>query len=264
MFRFVVVLALAVGAAAQAQASETQQPAGQQPASQQPAPGQAAATDDGGFANETEKGSYALGYDFGRMVQTRKVEVVAEQLIAGLRDALTGGRARLSDQEVTVLARGIQNEAMRRMQKERAELAAKNRAEGKAFLEANKERSGVVALPSGLQYEVLRPGDGPKPAADDTVKVNFRGTLLDGTVFDSSDNRTGPVVVRSSSVIPAWTEALAIMSVGAKWKLFVPADLGYGDRVAGNNIPPGATLIFEVELLSIEPRAQSPGSGGDN
>lgn len=260
MCRFVVVLAVAAGAAAQAQASFTQQPASQPPAAEEPA-----ATDDGGFANEIEKGSYALGYDFGRMVQNRKVEVVAEQLIAGLKDALTGGRARLSDQEVTVLARGIQNEAMRRMQKERAELAAKNRAEGKAFLEANKKRSGVVALPSGLQYEVLRPGDGPKPAADDTVKVHFRGTLLDGTVFDSSDNRTEPVVVRPNSVIPAWTEALPIMSVGAKWKLFVPADLGYGDKVAATNIPPGATLIFEVELLSIEQKAEAekaPGSGG--
>lgn len=265
MFRFVVALALAAGAAAQAQASATQQPAGQQPASPQPAAEQPAATGDGGFANETEKGSYAIGYDFGRMVKTRKMEVVAEQLIAGLQDALRGGRARMSDEEVTVVSRHIHNEAARRMQKERAALAVKNRAEGMAFLEANKKRSGVVALPSGLQYEVLRPGDGLKPAVDDAVKVHFRGTLLDGTVFDSSYDRPGPIVLRVKGVIPAWTEALPIMSVGAKWKLFVPADLGYGDKIAAANIPPGATLIFEMELLSIEPKAEgekAPGSGG--
>lgn len=263
MFRFVVVLALAAGAAARAHASATQQPAGQQPAPPQPAAEKPPATDDGGFANETEKGSYALGYDFGRMVKNRKMEVMAEQLIAGLRDGLTGGRARMSDDEVTIVSRHLHNEAARRMQKERAELALKNRAEGTAFLEANKKRSGVVSLPSGLQYEVLRPGDGPKPAADDAVKLHFHGTLLDGTVFDSTNDREGPIVLRANGAIKAFTEALPIMSVGAKWKLFIPADLGYGDKSAAANIPPGATLIFEVELLSIEPKPEgekAPGS----
>jgi FKBP-type peptidyl-prolyl cis-trans isomerase FklB len=174
-----------------------------------------------------------------------------------------GGQGRMSEQEAAVLARHVQNEGTRRLQKERAEQSGKNRAEGQAFLETNKKHSGVVSLPSGLQYEVLRPGTGARPAADDAVKVHFRGTLMDGTVFDSSFDRGQPVVVRPDTTIPAWTEALPNMSVGAKWKLFVPADLGYGDKVA-DNIPPGSTLIFEVELLSIEPKAEqkAPGSEG--
>jgi FKBP-type peptidyl-prolyl cis-trans isomerase FklB len=252
MFRTVAVLTMVAGAAAHAQASDVQasgQPPAAPPATTQPA--QAG----GGFADETQKNSYAVGYDFGRMIRTRKIEVVPETLINGVKDALAGAEGRLTDQEITVLVRGIHNEAMRRLKNERAAQSAKNRAEGAAFLEANKSRSGVVALPSGLQYEVLRPGDGPKPTPDDAVRVQFRGTLLDGKIFDTSETRPEPFIVRPTAVIAGWTEALPLMSVGAKWKLFVPAELGYGDRVA-DNIPPGSTLIFEVELVSIEPKAK--------
>ena len=248
MLRFAVWVAL-LAAAIQARPSAAEPPA-QQPASQPPAAASPAAS--GGFASELEKGSYAVGYNFGKTLQGRKIEVVVDLLLAGLRDALTGAQARMDEQESTVLARQVQNAAARRLQAERATLAAKNRAEGSAFLEANKKRTGVVALPSGLQYEVLRAGDGPKPAADDAVKVHFRGTLLDGTVFDLSEGE--PIVLRPNSVIKGWAEALPIMTVGSKWKLFVPPDLGYGDNVAAGNIPPGATLVFEVELLAIEPR----------
>jgi FKBP-type peptidyl-prolyl cis-trans isomerase len=244
MSRFVAVLALAAlaaGAAAQAQ----------QPAAQKPA------ATDGGFASETEKGSYALGYDLGKTIQIRKFDVALETVIAGLRDALSGQPGRMSDEEATVLARQVQNEGMRRVMAERKALAAKNRAEGNAFLEANKKRPGVVALPSGLQYEVLRPGDGPKPAPDDGIKVHFRGTLLNGTVFDSSEGRGEPPVLTAGDGFKGWNEALPMMSVGAKWKLFVPPDLGYGDDIGAVNIPPGATLIFEVELLSIEPKQKA-------
>jgi FKBP-type peptidyl-prolyl cis-trans isomerase len=245
MSRFVAVLALAAlaaGAAAQAQ----------QPAAQKPP-----ATDDGGFANETEKGSYAVGYDLGKTIQIRKLDVVLETVIAGMRDALSGGPGRMTAEQATVLARHVQNEGMRRVMEERKALAAKNRAEGDAFLEANKKRPGVVALPSGLQYEVLRPGDGPKPAPDDAIKVHFRGTLLNGTVFDSSEGRDEPPVLTAGDGFKGWNEALPMMSVGSKWKVFVPPDLGYGDDIGAVNIPPGATLILEVELLSIEPKQKA-------
>jgi FKBP-type peptidyl-prolyl cis-trans isomerase FklB len=258
MSRFFAVLALA--AAAQARPLAAQQPAAPQAASPQPGAQQPAPAA-GGFANETEKGSYAIGYDFGRMLRNRKVELAADQLIAGLQDALGGGRARMSEDEVTIVSRHLHNESMRRMQQEKAALAVKNRAEGTAFLEANKKRSGVVVLPSGLQYEVVRQGDGPKPAGSDNVKVQFRGTLLDGTVFDSSYEREGPIVLRADGVIKAWAEALPMMPVGSKWKLFVPADLGYGDKIGAVNIPPGATLIFEVELLAIEPKTNDEAPG---
>jgi FKBP-type peptidyl-prolyl cis-trans isomerase FklB len=255
MRRLLFVLAFASGAAAHGQEATTPPPAGQQPAAQPPA-GQPAPGDGGGFANEGEKGSYAVGYNFGQMLRSRKIEVVTDLLLAGLRDAVTGAQARMSEEDALILSRGIQNEAMRRLQKEKAELALKNREEGTAFLEANKKRAGVVALPSGLQYEVLRAGDGPKPAVDDKVKVKYHGTLLNGTVFDSSDLRNEPIVVRANQVIKGWTEALPLMPVGSRWKLFIPPDLAYGDNVAAANIPPGSTLTFEVELLSIEPATE--------
>jgi len=121
-----------------------------------------------------------------------------------------------------------------------------------AFLEANKTKEGVVTLPSGLQYKVLQAGTGPKPAATDTVVCNYRGTLLDNTEFDSSYKRGQPATFPVGGVIKGWTEALQLMPVGSKWQLFIPADLAYGDRGAGGQIGPGATLIFEVELLSIQ------------
>lgn len=252
MFRVALILVLASGAAAHAQQAS---PA---PAAQPPAAG-----DTGGFANETEKGSYALGYSLGQMVQERKIDYTPESLMEGLRDALSGAPGRLSKDDVLYLARAVQNAGARRVQQERAEQAAKNRAAGAAFLEANKKRAGVVVLPSGLQYEVLQPGSGPKPAVDDTVKVQFRGTLLDGTVFDSSFDRGTPIVVRPDQVIKGWTEALPLMAVGSKWKVFLSSDLGYGDKGGSDNIPPGSTLIFEMELLSIEPKTadqKAPGA----
>jgi len=250
MFRFVPVLALAALAAGTA--AHAQQPAAQKPAAQKPA-----ATDAGGFANETEKGGYAVGYDLGRMIQDRRLDVGLEPVIAGMRDAFSGRSGRMTDEEATVLARHVQNEGMRRVKAERKVVGAKNRAEGNAFLEANKKRPGVVTLPSGLQYEVLRPGDGPKPAPDDAIKVHFRGTLVDGTVFDSSEGRPEPPLLTAGDGFKGWNEALPMMPVGSKWKLFVPADLGYGDDIGAANIPPGATLILEVELLSIEPKPKA-------
>jgi FKBP-type peptidyl-prolyl cis-trans isomerase len=245
MSRFVAVLALSVlaaGAAAQTPPSAAQKPP---------------ATGDGGFANETEKGSYALGYDLGKTILDRKFDVLLEQVIAGMRDAVGGRPGRMTADEAAVLARAVQNAGARRVKAERAVLAAKNRAEGNAFLEANKKRPGVVALPSGLQYEVLRPGQGPKPAPDDSIRAHFHGTLVDGTVFDSSVGRDEAPVLTAGGGFKGWNEALPMMPVGSKWKIFVPADLGYGDDIGAQNIPPGATLIFEVELLSIEPKAKA-------
>jgi FKBP-type peptidyl-prolyl cis-trans isomerase FklB len=254
MFRVAVIIVLASGGLAHAQQA-IQEPA-LPPAAQQPAP------DLAGFANETEKGSYALGYSFGQTIQARRIEYEAESLLAGMRDALTGAKARLSAEDITLLARAVQNAGARRLQAERADLAAKNQAEGNAFLEANKKRAGVVALPSGLQYEMLQPGSGPKPAVDDTVKVQFRGTLLDGTVVDSSYDRGAPIVVRPDQVIKAWAEALPFIPVGSKFKVYAPSSLAYGDKGGAANVPPGATIIFEMELLSIEKKAEEQKAPG--
>jgi len=131
-------------------------------------------------------------------------------------------------------------------------LGEKNRKEGEAFLAENKTKDGVVALPSGLQYKILKEGDGKKPTADDAVVCNYRGTLLDGTEFDSSFKRNQPATFPVKGVIKGWTEALQLMPAGSKWQLFIPPSLGYGERGAANLIGPNATLIFEVELISIQ------------
>ncbi len=255
MVRFAFALALgALLAGAAAQAEEPPAPE-QEPAAERPA----ASAEEGGFPSDLEKESYAIGYSFGSGLRKRKVEVAIGELLAGLRDGVTGGEGRLSEQEVVILTRKVQNAAMRRMREERAVLAAKNRAEGEAFLAANKERAGVVTLPSGLQYEVLREGDGPKPSPDDTVVVNYQGTLIDGTSFEPYRERV-PVSLKGN--MPAWREALPMMSVGSKWKIFASTDLAWGENEMAANIPPGATLIWEIELLSIEPRTEAaPGSG---
>lgn len=208
----------------------------------------------GEFSGDLEKSSYALGYSFGNGLRSRKVELAAEELIEGLRDALAGGGGRMTDQEALVITRQVHNAVSRRLMAERNELIAANRAAGEAFMAQNKDRPGVVNRPSGLQYEILVDGDGPRPAVDDMVKVHYRATTVDGAVVDSSYDRGEATVLRPDRVVPAWTEALPMMPVGSTWRLFTPSDLGYGDDRGGTNIPPGATLIFDVELLSIEPR----------
>jgi FKBP-type peptidyl-prolyl cis-trans isomerase FklB len=137
------------------------------------------------------------------------------------------------------------------MQRVKSEKASGNKKAGEAFLAANKGKSGVISLPSGLQYTVLKEGTGPKPALTDKVKCHYHGTLLDGKVFDSSVDRGQPIELKVNGVIPGWTEALQLMPVGSKWKLFVPSSLAYGDQQAGPLITPGSTLIFDVELLDI-------------
>jgi FKBP-type peptidyl-prolyl cis-trans isomerase len=140
-----------------------------------------------------------------------------------------------------------------KVEQEKMKVASElNKKEGLEFLTANKEKEGIVTLPSGLQYKVLTEGTGPKPAATDTVVCNYRGTLINGTEFDSSYKNGQPLSIQVNGVIKGWTEALQLMPVGSKWQLFIPSGLGYGDRGSGPNIGPGATLIFEVELLSIQ------------
>jgi FKBP-type peptidyl-prolyl cis-trans isomerase FklB len=148
--------------------------------------------------------------------------------------------------------RSRQQEKMKVEQEKMKAVSEMNKKEGLEFLVANKEKEGIVTLPSGLQYKVLTEGTGPKPAATDTVVCNYRGTLINGTEFDSSYKHGQPLSIQANGVIKGWTEALQLMPVGSKWQLFIPSDLGYGDRGSGPNIGPGATLIFEVELLSIQ------------
>jgi FKBP-type peptidyl-prolyl cis-trans isomerase FklB len=169
----------------------------------------------------------------------------------GLRDALSGSKTAMTEDDMKTALQQLSTEIGAAQNAKAKEASGPNRKEGEAFLAANKSKDGVKTLPDGMQYKVLTEGKGPKPSASDTVTVNYRGTLINGTEFDSSYKRGQPASFPVGGVIKGWTEALQLMPVGSKWQLFIPADLAYGDRGAGGDIGPGETLIFEVELLSI-------------
>ncbi|HEX9021250.1 MAG TPA: FKBP-type peptidyl-prolyl cis-trans isomerase [Nitrospirota bacterium] len=191
-----------------------------------------------------DKLSYALGHDLGRNLKRSGIETDTDVFMKGLKDALSGGKSLMTDEEAKNTIAEMEKEWVKNF-------AEKNKKEGEAFLAENKKKSGVKTLPSGLQYKVITEGKGKSPQESDTVTVNYRGTLIDGTEFDSSYKRGQPATFPVNGVIKGWTEALQHMKEGAKWQLFIPADLAYGER-APQGIPPNAALVFEVELISIQ------------
>ena len=204
-----------------------------------------------------DKASYAMGMNIGNGLRKQSVDIDPAILARGLRDAFSNGKTLLTEDEVRTILTQLQAD-MRKKQQEVAQVAAENnKKQGIAFLEANKTKEGVVTLPSGLQYKVLQEGTGAKPTLTDSVVCNYRGTLLDNTEFDSSYKRGQPITIPVTGVIKGWTEALQLMPVGSKWQLFVPSDLAYGERGAGGPIGPNATLIFEIELVSIQAKDQA-------
>lgn len=201
---------------------------------------------------QKDKVSYAIGMNIGRNLHRDSIDVDPNILLRGLNDAMAGGKTLLTDDEAKAAMMALQNDLRQKQEVKAQQVGETNKKEGDAFLAANKTKEGVVTLPSGLQYKVLKEGTGPKPTATDSVVCNYRGTLLDNTEFDSSYKRGQPATFGVGQVIKGWTEALQLMPVGSKWQLFIPSDLAYGQRGAGADIGPNATLIFEVELLSIQ------------
>ena len=201
---------------------------------------------------DKDKLSYAIGMNVGRHLHSQSVEVNPAILLQGLKDELAGGKTLLTDMEENAVLTQLQQEVRKKADESRQASMEPNKKAGEAFLAANKTKEGVVTLPSGLQYKILKEGTGAKPNIADSVVCNYRGTLIDGKEFDSSYKRGQPATFPVGQVIKGWTEALQLMPVGSKWQLFVPADLAYGDRGAGPDIGPGTTLIFEVELISIK------------
>mgnify|MGYP000474708075 CR=1 FL=1 len=199
-----------------------------------------------------EKVGYSLGADIGRMLKQQGVEVDPQAFAKGFADAMAGGPLALKDEEIREVLQAFQQETMAKQQEHRRAEAAANKKAADAFLAENKGKAGVVTLPSGLQYKVLTEGTGATPKETDTVTVHYRGTLLDGTEFDSSYSRGEPATFPVNGVIKGWTEALQRMRVGAKWQLFIPPELAYGERGAGRVIGPNQALVFEVELLGIK------------
>lgn len=204
------------------------------------------------LSTQAEKVGYAYGLQIGAQIGASKDLLNSDALILGLQDALEGKASRLSDEEIQQATMAFQKQAQERASQNMTKLVEKNKAEGEAFLAQNKAKEGVVTLPSGLQYKILQAGTGATPTSTDTVVTHYNGTLINGQVFDSSVQRGQPATFPVNGVIAGWTEALQLMKVGAKWQLFIPADLAYGERGAGQKIAPDSTLIFDIELLEIK------------
>jgi FKBP-type peptidyl-prolyl cis-trans isomerase FklB len=210
-----------------------------------------AQTDSPPLTSQKDKVSYAIGYNIGMNLKNQQYDVDPNIIARGIKDLLSGTEPAMTETEARQALQEYQQALFQKRQEEMAAAAAKNKEEGQAWLAENATKEGVVTLESGLQYKVLASGDGESAGPNDTVKVNYRGTLIDGTVFDSSYDRGQPAQFRVTGVIKGWTEALQLMKQGDKWQLFIPSDLAYGDRPQGDKIKPGSTLIFEVELLEV-------------
>jgi len=217
-----------------------------QPTSASPANAGASA-----LATPEAQSSYALGLNIGAGMRKDGVVLDPDAFLKGVKDAIANAKPALSDEQMAAILGQLQDSIAARRSEKAAAAAAGNKAQGEAFLSANGAKPGVRTLPSGLQYQVLTAGTGVTPKASDTVVCNYRGTLIDGTEFDSSSKHGGPASLSVDGVIPGWNEALQLMPVGSKWRLFVPADLAYGEQGAGDDIGPNAALIFDIELLSI-------------
>jgi FKBP-type peptidyl-prolyl cis-trans isomerase FklB len=220
--------------------------------------GAAFAADAPELKTDKDKLSYSIGMDIGGNLKRGSVEVDADLLAKGIKDNYGGGKTLLTEDEARQAIIAFQKTLMAKQAETMQKLSEKNKADGDKFLAENGKKEGVKTLPSGLQYKETTPGTGKSPKAADTVTTHYKGTLIDGTEFDSSYKRGQPASFQVSGVIPGWTEALQLMKEGAKWQLFVPSNLAYGEKGAGREIGPNATLIFEVELISVKEAGAVP------
>jgi FKBP-type peptidyl-prolyl cis-trans isomerase len=210
------------------------------------------AADAPGITGEKERLSYSIGMDIGGNMKRESIEVDPDLLAKGLKDSYGGGKTLLTEDEARQAIMAFQETLIAKQAEATRKLAEKNKAEGEKFLAGNAKKEGVKTLPSGLQYKEITPGTGKSPKATDTVTAHYKGTLIDGTEFDSSYKSGQPATFAVTEVIPGWAEALQRMKEGAKWHLFVPSNLAYGERGRGALIGPNVTLIFEVELISVK------------
>src|SRR5688572_26544648 len=215
--------------------------------------------------DQKDKVSYSIGLDIGRNIKRQNLDLNLDALSSGIKDAMTGGKTALTDEESREVLNAYRTELQGKQQAQAKEASEKNKKEGEAFLAENKKKEGVKthvvtlanAQKAELQYKVLTQGTGPKPTTNDTVTTHYRGTLIDGKEFDSSYKRGEPTSFPVTGVIKGWTEALLLMPVGSKWQLYIPSELAYGERGAGRDIGPNATLIFDIELVGIQDKAKA-------
>jgi FKBP-type peptidyl-prolyl cis-trans isomerase FklB len=209
---------------------------------------------------DTDKISYSIGIDIGQSLTEQNIQINLKALTLGIEDAMQNKPLQLSKEELEAALLKLQAQMLEKKNEAMSQVAQSNIEQAREFLADNKTKSGIHTLDNGLQYRIIKSGEGPQPTRDDSVTTHYRGKLLDGSEFDSSYARGEPVQFPVTGVIPGWQEALVRMQPGAKWELFVPAELAYGERGVGNLIGPNAMLIFEIELLNIQPAAQTDNS----
>jgi FKBP-type peptidyl-prolyl cis-trans isomerase len=212
------------------------------------------------LTTQKEKLSYAIGMNIGASMKKDGLDIDPAILTRAVKDGLTGAKPAMTEEEAKTVITSFRNEMIAKKQAEEKKVSDENKLAGEKFLAANKSKEGVVALPDGLQYKVIKQGDGPKPTASDTVVAKYRGTLINGTEFDNSEKHGGTAEFPVGQVIKGWTEALQLMPVGSKWQLFIPPDLAYGQRSPAPEIGPNATLVFDVELVSIKEKEKPEAS----
>jgi len=200
---------------------------------------------------ESDKVSYSVGYRLGGDFKRQQVDINADMLVQGIEDAASGGEALMTEEQMRTVMMNLANRVKAEQMEKQKQEGAENIKAGEAFLAENAGKEGVKTTDSGLQYKVITAGEGKTPQKSDKVTVHYRGTLIDGSEFDSSYSRNKPATFGVGQVIPGWTEALQLMKEGDKWEIYLPSKLGYGERGAGAKIPPNSTLIFEVELISV-------------
>jgi FKBP-type peptidyl-prolyl cis-trans isomerase FklB len=205
-----------------------------------------------GFKTDKQKFSYAVGHQMGQNIKRQNLEIEPKIVAQGMQDALTGAKPKITPEDMQAAVHGYQKKEQEKMES----AAKKNLEAGQAFLEANKKKEGIVALPSGLQYKIITEGKGKQPKSSDTVVAHYRGSLVDGSEFDSSYKRNEPATFPLEGVIKGWQEILPLMKEGSKWQVYIPSELGYGSRGAGSAIGPNQALIFDIELISIKNEAE--------
>ncbi|WP_173238484.1 FKBP-type peptidyl-prolyl cis-trans isomerase [Legionella antarctica] len=211
-----------------------------------------AAPDATSLATDKDKLSYSIGADLGKNFKTQGIDINPEALAKGMQDGMSGTQLILTEQQMKDVLNKFQKDLMAKRSAEFNKKSDENKSRGEAFLKENKSKTGVIVLPSGLQYKIIDSGTGAKPGKTDTVTVEYTGHLIDGTVFDSTEKTGKPATFQVSQVIPGWTEALQLMPAGSTWEIYVPANLAYGSRSVGGPIGPNETLIFKIHLISVK------------
>ncbi|MBA2650914.1 MAG: FKBP-type peptidyl-prolyl cis-trans isomerase [Tatlockia sp.] len=204
------------------------------------------------LTTDMDKLSYSIGADLGKNFKKQGIDINPAAMAKGLQDGMTGGQLLMTDQQMKDVLNTFQKDLMAKRTTDFNKKADENKVKGESFLNQNKSKEGVVTLPSGLQYKILQKGDGALPTKDDTVTVDYTGTLVDGQVFDTTENTGKPATFKVSQVIPGWTEVLQLMPTGSTWEVYVPSNLAYGPRSVGGPIGPNETLVFKIHLISVK------------